>query len=233
VVIQASSDDDRHRLDAQLQVLDALQRPRIVATPLPQLAQALERTQRFEWIAGRQPWRELSPDGLQQHAEWLNHLAAPTAELRLLFTTPLLGPAAALLAMTQAQTTGLPSTGLRIDASLQRQLEAVTLQEPGWLMVGDGHRQLAALLQERGWQVEVLRWQEDLDLRLNAALLQRWFGAEARYRGQLERHLDAATIEQLRQTLSDLEGRRLPQRLDHTLLQARRSKAPDQPGLVA
>ena len=233
VVIQAGSDDDRQRLEAQLQVLDALQRPRIIATPLAHLAQALERMQRFEWIAARQPWRDLSADGLEQHAAWLDHLAAPSAELRLLFTTPLLGPAAALLAMTQAQPPGLPSTSLRIDTRLQQQLETVTLQEPGWLMAGDVQQQLAALLQERGWQVEALRWQEDLDLRLNADLLQRWFGAEARYRGQLERHLDAATIEQLRQTLSDLEGHRLPQRLQHTLLKARRSKAPDQPGLVA
>jgi len=61
----------------------------------------LELDQRFEWIGGRHPFKQSSPSELPSLADQLSALAAPGCELRLLFTQPLVGPAAALLQLQQ------------------------------------------------------------------------------------------------------------------------------------
>ena len=228
VVIQAASDLDRQRLASQLQVLDALQRPQLVIGALGELRHELDVGQRFEWIGARHPWRGSSAADLEATIGALTGLAAEAAELRLLFTVPLLGPAAAVLAMVQADMQD--NAGRTFDSELLAQLTAVAQREPDWLRDGVTAADSAALLRAQGWQVELQPWQEELDLPLTAELLERWFAPEARYRAQLEQQLTTAAIEQLRQGLSGLQGRRLPQRLQHRLLRARRGKAPGSRG---
>jgi putative ATPase len=77
-------------------------------------------------------------------------------------------------------------------------------------------------LQARGWTVAWQRWPENLDLEIGEPLLERWFGAQAAYRQQLQTHLPAADIDGLAELLSGLLGQRLPQRLQHQLLVAQR-----------
>lgn len=101
VMIQAASGDDQLRLQAQLQVLDSIGRPELVIDDLASLAQRLEPGHRFEWLAGRHPFRQLKPQQRRQQLKALTLLAAPTAQLRLLFSQPALGPAAALLARSE------------------------------------------------------------------------------------------------------------------------------------
>ena len=228
VVIQAASDQDQQRLASQLQVLDALQRPQVVIGSLSALKKELELGQRFEWIAARHPWRGSSAAELEDSIAALTHLAEDAAELRLLFTDPLLGPAAAVLAMVQAD--GQSNAGWPFNTELLAPLTAVAQREPDWLSNGATAEEAAALLRAQGWQVDLQPWQEELDLPLTAELLQRWFATGARYRTQLEQQLTPAAIEQLRQALSGLQGRRLPQRLQHRLLRAKRGKTPAKPG---
>ena len=228
VVMQAASPLDRQRLDAQLQVLDALQRPRLLDAPLTELEAALDQGQRFEWIAARHPWRSLTDEALRPTIAAIDRLAAPTAQLRLLFTTPQLGPAAAVLAMLQSQ--GVRPTGSAFSTGVMEQLEALALQESHWLTSGVQPEQAAGLLRDQHWQVQIETWQEELDLTLDTPLQERWFARNAPYRTNLERQLTTAAIEQLRQAISSLEGRRLPQRLQHQLLRARRGTAPAVPG---
>jgi putative ATPase len=230
VVIQAAGPDDRQRLQAQLQVLDDLQRPLLLEVPLAELSSQLDPGQRFEWIAARHPWRGASPKALSRDLRALSALATPGSQLRLLFTTPLLGPAAAALALLHRQAGGAPV----IEAALRHTLQTIAALEPGWLSGDQEPMALASLLEAQGWQLTRDSWEEELELPLSAALLQRWFAPGAPYRRQLDQQLGAGTAESVHNLLHDLEGQRLPQRLQHQLLQGQRhnsqQKAPDQPG---
>ena len=210
VVIQAATDADTERLQAQLRVLDSLRQPLIVSTPLEQLAGALEADLRFEWIAARHPFRDLNNTQLEAGIDALNNLAAPSAQLRLLFSQPQLGPAAALLSMNN-----LPD-------NLRTLLEPVQAKEAGWMKHPPDLEQLSSQLEARGWTLQWQRWLEPLELSLNAGLIERWLGAEAAYRRELSGVLKANQLKTLEQELTSLVGHRLPQQLQHHRLIAQR-----------
>ena len=224
VVIQAAGPEELQRLQAQLQVLDDLQRPQLLQGPLDELNRQLEPDQRFEAIAARHPWRGAGRTNLKRQLEGLSALASPAAQLRLLFTTPQLGPAAAALALFNRPV----STAIH-DAQRET-LQAVAALEPGWLANDQEPMVVASLLEGQGWRVETERWQESLELPLSPALLQRWFAPGAPYRRQLQARFGEASAREVQHLLQSLESQRLPQRLQHELLVAFHAKAPDQPG---
>ncbi|MFM7652346.1 MAG: AAA family ATPase [Vulcanococcus sp.] len=230
VVIQAASPDDLQRLEAQLQVLEDLQRPQLVQTPLAELGRQLDPGQRFEWIAARHPWRGATTAELNQQLKALSSLAAPQSQLRLLFTTPLLGPAAAVLHLLNREASPRPA----IDTELGERLQAVAALEPDWLTRDQEPGLVASRLEAGPWHLASASWEEDLELPLSPALLQRWFATDAPYRKQLDRQFGTQTTTAVQKLLQGLEGQRLPQRLRHQLLKAQRQppqqKAPDQPG---
>jgi putative ATPase len=106
VVLALRDPQQQQRLQAQLQLLEPLRRPRLLLVD-PQrpagLADHLEAQQRFEWIACRQPFRDDAPAIRAEAIADLTALAAAAAEARLLFSDPLLGPAGSLLAALAAQ----------------------------------------------------------------------------------------------------------------------------------
>ena len=253
VVIQLAQGSDRERLQAQLQVLDCLSQPQLVAPQGPQaqgqaptqkpdraeeqdpdqisdpgvgakadrdpaglqaLGRQLESGQHFEWIAGRHPFRSLVGGALEAAVADLDCLAARRCQLRLLFSSPALGPAGALLA--GGRTFNAAETGL---------VQAAATWEGAASSALAGGPNLEALdraLQARGWTVAWQRWPENLDLEIGEPLLERWFGAQAAYRQQLQTSLSAAEIDALAGLLRRLLGQRLPQRLQHQLLLAQR-----------
>ena len=228
VVITVASAEERQRLEAQLQVLDALQRPRLleVAPEDPAgLAHALKEELRFEWIAARQPFRRLGTDQRQSWLERLTSLAAPGARGRWLFSQPRLGPAGSLLAALAGGRQAQPPELAR------RLLEAAVPLEKAWLGgaggkggdVEGGERSAAVRqeLEQLGWQVGENAWEETLELRLDAALLQRWFGAGATYRRQLEEGLDPQRASDLEGLFRGQLGIVLPQPMGHRLLCSR------------
>jgi len=210
VVIQAASDADTERLQAQLRVLDSLRQPLILSTPLEQLAGALEADLTFEWIAARHPFRDLNQTQLEAAIEALHHLAAPSAQLRLLFSQPQLGPAAALLSINN------------LPGNLRTLLEPAKAREAGWMKQPPDLEQLSPQLEKRGWTLEWQHWIEPLELSLNAGLIERWLGTAATYRHELSGVLNASQINTLEQGLTSLMGQRLPQQLQHHKLIAQR-----------
>jgi putative ATPase len=225
VVLSLAEDGLRERLEAQLQVLDQLRRPRLlaVAPERPQqLAAQLEPGHRFEWFAGRQPFRGLAPDGLQAWLLQLTALAAPHARARLLFSRPLLGPAGSLGTWLERQGRGAEREALA--PSLLPESDALAAEAELAERVRQG-------LQGLGWRVEVESWSEDLELPLGEALIQRWLGAGADYRRRLEAHLEPPALEALTGLFQRHRGAVLPQPLGHTLLKAERhaEKAPAGP----
>jgi putative ATPase len=213
VVIQVAAAADAERLQAQLQVLDSLQRPRILQGSLEVLAAGVEPGEQFEWIAARQALTPLAGKELDHAIDQLDRLAAPTAQLRLLFSQPALGPIAALLA-TDA-----------LSAQLRQRLEPVQTAEATWLENGPERPNLERGLEKRGWQLHWQAWQEPLQLTLSEPLIQRWLGTKASYRRQLTGLVNAADLQQLEAELRRLVGLQLPQQLKHRLLVAGRSPA--------
>jgi putative ATPase len=213
VVITLAATADRERLQAQLQLLDHLRRPRLLTVPPEQpanLAEQLEAGWQFDWLAARQPWRGYGRERLQDCLDALTALAAPSARARLLFSEPLLGPVGSLLAHNGA---------LAASGELAEALSQAQALERDWLTgQGPGPGAVQAWLEQRGWRLESQSWQESLGLPLDAPLLRRWFDPEAEYRRLLSRQLDAAMIDGLQALFSRHQGIRLPQPLRHSLL---------------
>ena len=257
VVIQLAQGSDPQRLQAQLQVLDSLSQPQLVAPQEPPargqppsldrdqgqkpsqkhhqkptsdpaagaeqdedpaglqaLARQLEPGQQFEWIAGRHPFRPLVGAALEEAVADLDRLAASRCQLRLLFSSPALGPAGALLAGGRSFSAE--------QTSLVRAAAACEGDAFSALAGGPDLQALDRALRARDWTVTWQRWPEPLELEIGEALLARWFGPQAAYRQQLQPSLAPADIDGLARLLRGLLGQRLPQRLQHELLIAQR-----------
>jgi putative ATPase len=225
VVITVSTPAHQERLEAQLQLLDRLRRPRLLLVPPTrpgELVAQLEEGHRFEWIAARQPFRGLKSRALESRLKALTALAAPLAQARLLFSQPLLGPAASLREHLQRPTVGSGARSAGSEAPpAPFPLNEVLPLENQWLhQAGSGSEIVEKGLEDLAWRVEVVSWQESLDLPLGESLLQRWFGPEADYRRQLGRDLPETTLVELEALFRLHRGATLPQRLAHTLVQA-------------
>jgi putative ATPase len=220
VVVSVVDPDHRQRLEAQLQVLDALRRPRLL-TLQPQrptsLAAQLESGERFEWIAARQPFRGLDAGAQAAWLEALTALAAPGAGGRWLFSRPRLGPAGSLAALGAAA----PARRGRRNSGETALTAAIPLEE-AWLGDGDGAEAVRRGLESLGWLVEEEAWEETLELRLEESLLQRWFAAGADYRRRLEAGIGVEASAELAALFRDQFGAALPQPMQHLLLRSRR-----------
>lgn len=207
VIIQAASAADQSRLTTQLAVLDSLDRPQLI----PDLTALEGSGQRFEWIASRHPWKHRSQPDLEAAVASLTGLAAPKAQLRLLFSQPRLGPAAALRQGNTAQ------------AELGSLLEQAVAIETEMLAPDPDPTSLEAALKQQGWTLAWRSWEERLELPINDGLINRWFAADAPYRERLSNQLSAKEIERLAAALQQRRKGQLPQLLQHQLLVACRS----------
>ncbi|MCP9776175.1 AAA family ATPase [Cyanobium sp. WAJ14-Wanaka] len=232
VVITVGDSACQERLGAQLQLLDSLRRPEVLVCPYDDpasLARQLDQNNtdpkqpRFEWIAARQPWRQLGQDplGQDQLVAWLASLQAqivPKGQWRLLFSHPQIGPAAGLLALERES--GQSKSG---QAKSRQALEELARHEGAMLQAAQApHLRAAEWLRKRGWQVSEQGWQESLKLEIGQGHLQRWLAPGSSYRSQMEAFLGSEIpSQQLKQLEAGLGARlqqTIPQQLNHTLL---------------
>ena len=223
VVITVETPADLERLQAQLQVLDQLRRPRLLPVAIDhpeQLVRARAPTtmpppgERFEWIAARQPFRGRPPAVVQAWLEALTALAAPQAQLRMLCSQPRLGPAGSLLALWSSQQPGKHAAGLAELKGIQPwETPRLEGQTPGATALREG-------LEGCGWRVREERWEERLELPLSEGLVQRWLAPGASYRDLLSQHLDPAALGRVEELFQAQRGSTLPQPMEHTLLMA-------------
>jgi putative ATPase len=214
VVITVPDAGVEARLRGELEVLDRLRRPRILAVTAEQpdaLAAQLEAGWQFEWLAARQPFPGLSSRAWGKWLGPLTALAGPRAELRWLISRPLLSPCAGLLRTVAGR-------GGENDL-----LARVLPLEKTWLRpCGADVDALREALAALGWGVISSSWEEQLELPLREHLIQRWFAPGANYRRRLEQHLETTALEQLIQRFRQNLDVVLPQPVEHTLLQAER-----------
>ncbi|MEB3331145.1 MAG: AAA family ATPase [Synechococcaceae cyanobacterium] len=227
VTIVVGSEADHERLSAQLQILDALRRPRLLTVAAahperlrPLLDQQPENARQFDWIVGRQVWRECSPEQRRSWIALLSDLAADEgARLRLLNSSPRLGPAGSLRAHLGADSSA--PTQRSEDSELVLRACAIELQ--GMQPPNDGMPALPQTLEQHGWRLQSEGWSEALDLRLEERLVERWFAPTAAYRRMLAAELSGEAIDRLRLLFSRHLGAPLPQPLDHTLISGLRA----------
>jgi len=221
-VITVAEASERQRLEGQVQMLEPLRQPQLleIAPDQPeQLAALLEPGQRFEWVAARQPFQGAPPDSLRRWVQTITALSAEKAEIRLLFSAPLIGPAEALLAWLAGEGKGSPARSLR------QRLETCLPLERHWLAEASlTPEAIGALLEGSGWSLNNDCWQESLQIRLSESLLERWFGAASSHGQALRQHISETAISEIRAGFTAALQAQLPQRLAHTLLTAQRGK---------
>jgi putative ATPase len=212
VVIAVGRAETQARLEAQLQLLDGLRRPDILLTD-PDQADDLVRLcgeRRFEWIAARQPWRDQPAAVIEHWWTCLATLLAPNGQCRLLFSTPQLGPASALLRQGASSSTAAAAACLQGAAQAEAQALALQLQQRQlW-------QQTCAV---QGWRLQQQSWVERVRFELSGRLLERWLAPHSAYRRQLG---ELAEVDQLATLLEDHRGISLPQELLHTRIIAER-----------
>jgi putative ATPase len=228
VVIDLAADADRQRLEAQVQLLDDLRRPRLL-TATPENSESLQVLAKegmvFEWFVARQP---LAGQPLERRSAWLKQihaLAAPRAEFRLLLSQPLLGPLGCLQqswatsASQQARDATPPAQQVIPPPRSADLLAAVLPLEQRWLeQQAQDHHQWSVDLEAMGWSVQARSWEERLSWRLEPPLLRRWFEPGASYRTHLEQKLKPTAVAALEALFRGSPGAAGPQRLRHTLV---------------
>lgn len=213
VVMTLAADADQQRLEAQVQLLDELRRPRLLPATLKNpswLQELAQEGMAFEWFVARQP---LAGQPLARRRAWLaqiHGLAATRAEFRLLLSQPLLGPLGCLQHGWAASAGQPPSADL---------LAAVLPLEQRWLEEqARDHHQWSLDLEAMGWSVQARSWEEQLNWRIEPPLLRRWFAPGASYRIHLEEHLEATAMADLETLFRSAPRAPGPQRLRHTLV---------------
>ena len=212
VMILCDSDTDEARLDAQLTLLDPLQRPALLSDPND--LKALSANLNFEVIGGRLNQDDLKSSTLMDLWPTITKRTSTGARLRLLLSESELGPASALLEHSQGAFA--PETAQALHGL--QQLEAQ------WLSQKSEREALMQQLEACGWILESTNWQESSNLRLDQALMSRWLGSGRPYRLAVERQTcgTPTALATLNQELTHRLGQQLPMRLQHWRIEGRR-----------
>ena len=212
VMILCGSETDEARLDAQLTLLDPLQRPALLGNPND--LKALNANLNFEVIGGRLNQDDLKSSSLMDLWPTITKRTGKGARLRLLLSESELGPASALLEHSQGAFA--PETAQALHGL--QQLEAQ------WLSQKSEREALMQQLEACGWSLESTNWKESSNLHLDQALMSRWLGAGRPYRLAVE-HQTCGTptaLASLNQELTHRLGQQLPMRLQHWRIDGRR-----------
>ena len=214
VVIQCPDSRVADRMAAQLELLDALRRPKLVTLDDRQLTLLAESDGGFEWIIGRNPAPNLTGTALNQWTATLATRLAPTGRIQFLLSQARWGPAAALLNVLHGKDGPKPG-----DTDC---LERIGTME-GTAMAGMGRsrvQQMATALEASGLTVEIQPLPtEQLKLQLSEAAINRWCDPTGAYRTAL-RTLPVADWQAFQRLLQQAKGCELPQPLDHWCLRA-------------
>jgi|TARA_Y100000287_G_scaffold168384_1_gene152518 putative ATPase len=206
LTIVCSSSREQLRLDAQLQLLDPLHQPAVLAD-IEELDQ-LSPQHRFEVVGGRLNQEDLKTTDLEQFWACVSSRSTSGTQLRLLLSEPQLGPAGGLLELLMGE-----REARRPSSSLQALAELESI----WLSQEKERQRLLSCLEQCGWIVNQSSWQESLKLSVEPNLVERWLAEDRPYRRALERSGEVGehTLPELRQELLQQRGKHLPQSLRH------------------
>tara|TARA_B100000959_G_scaffold99525_1_gene105286 strand:- start:147 stop:2360 length:2214 start_codon:yes stop_codon:yes gene_type:complete len=205
VTIFCKAPQDQSRLLAQLDLLDPLIRPELIAGSCDGVNE-LPAQHQFEWIGGRISSQDFA--GLEMEKLWsaISQRCTSQTGLRLLMSHAGIGPAEALLQL-------LDSKGINL---AERELLAPLIAiEKTWLESQRLDVSLGQNLQELGWQLQWEQWEEPLTLQLDEDLEHRWLSDGRPYRELIAKTASSEIFNSLQRTLRSQRGKKLPQRLIH------------------
>lgn len=214
VSLQVEDRETATKLEAQLQVLDQLQKPIIYQTEphcLDQLHLQLQEGEKFELIIGRNLLKGASPN---EREKWLNQLDLLLTEdgsLTFLNSHRELGPLNLL-----------PKGSLGWVNSLQ--IEMCELEKE-WLNNEAFNQPLENQLKSSGWVASVDKWLEQVEFIISPQLLEQWFNPESKYRCWWLNNFAAELITELENCYQHHLGVKLIQPLIHQRLTAQKNPA--------
>ncbi len=200
VTLVCEADDDRARINAQLELLEPERRPHLIASTAELAAE-----QRFDWIGGRLGSADLVSFDWQRLASLLDLHGESHSGLRLLVSNAQAGPAGVLT----KQTPGL------------MELESLVEQEQQWLQTLQPQTEA---LEETGWILQSTRWQETIVLAGGKTLVERWLQNGSQYRCMLGEQ-SANSLSMLRSLLEQKGENGLGLPLQHLLISGSRRTA--------
>ena len=212
VMILCGSATDQPRLEAQLNLLDPLQRPALMGKPND--LDALSENHNFEVIGGRLNQDDLKSSTLMELWPTIAERTSSGAQLRLLLSESELGPASALLEHSQGA----------LAPEIANALNGLQELETQWLSQKSEREALRQQLEASGWSLESTNWQESSSLRLDQSLMNRWLGEGRPYRLAVERQTRGhpSALATLKNELMKRVGQQLPMRLQHWRIDGRR-----------
>ena len=214
VSLQVENRETATKLEAQLQVLDQLQKPIIYQTEphcLDQLHLQLQEGEKFELIIGRNLLKGATPS---EREKWLNQLDLLLTEdgrLTFLNSHRELGPLNLL-----------PKGSLGWVNSLQ--IEMCQLEKE-WLNNEAFNLPLENLLKSSGWVASVDKWLEQVEFIISPQLLEQWFNPESKYRCWWLNNFAAELLTELENCYQHQLGVKLIQPLIHQRLTAQKNPA--------
>ena len=214
VSLQVEDHETATKLEAQLQVLDQLQKPIIYQTEphcLDQLHLQLQEGEKFELIIGRNLLKGASPN---EREKWLNQLDLLLTEdgrLTFLNSHRELGPLNLL-----------PKGSLGWVNSLQ--IEMCQLEKE-WLNNEAFKQPLENQLKSSGWVASVDQWLEQVEFIISPQLLVQWFNPESKYRCWWLNNFAAELLTELENCYQHQLGVKLIQPLIHQRLTAQKNPA--------
>ncbi|MDA0290626.1 MAG: AAA family ATPase [Cyanobacteria bacterium] len=214
VSLQVENRETATKLEAQLQVLDQLQKPIIYQTEphcLDQLHLQLQEGEKFELIIGRNLLKGATPS---EREKWLNQLDLLLTEdgrLTFLNSHRELGPLNLL-----------PKGSLGWVNSLQ--IEMCQLEKE-WLNNEAFNQPLENQLKSSGWVASVDKWLEQVEFIISPQLLEQWFNPESKYRCWWLNNFAAELLTELENCYQHQLGVKLIQPLIHQCLTAQKNPA--------
>jgi putative ATPase len=214
VSLQVENRETATKLEAQLQVLDQLQKPIIYQTELhclEQLHLQLQEGEKFELIIGRNLLKGATPS---ERKKWLNQLDLLLTEdgrLTFLNSHRELGPLNLL-----------PRGSLGWVNSLQ--IEMCQLEKE-WLNNEAFNQPLENQLKSSGWVASVDKWLEQVEFIISPQLLEQWFNPESKYRCWWLNNFAAELLTELENCYQHHLGVKLIQPLIHQRLTAQKNPA--------
>ena len=214
VSLQVENRETATKLEAQLQVLDQLQKPIIYQTEphcLDQLHLQLQEGEKFELIIGRNLLKGATPS---EREKWLNQLDLLLTEdgrLTFLNSHRELGP---LNLLTMGSLGWVNSL----------QIEMCQLEKE-WLNNEAFNQPLENLLKSSGWVASVDKWLEQVEFIISPQLLEQWFNPESKYRCWWLNNFAAELLTELENCYQHQLGVKLIQPLIHQRLTAQKNPA--------
>ena len=214
VSLQVADRETASKLEAQLQVLDQLQKPFIYQTEphcLDQLHLQLQEGEKFELIIGRNLLKGATPS---ERENWLNQLDLLLTEdgrLTFLNSHRELGPLNLL-----------PKGSLGWVNSLQ--IEMCQLEKE-WLNNEAFNQPLENQLKSSGWVASVDKWLEQVEFIISPQLLEQWFNPESKYRCWWLNNFAGELLTELENCYQHQLGVKLIQPLIHQRLTAQKNPA--------